>query len=102
MEPMDRLGSESPIGAHVVVGAPKLYVLHIPPPERATITCAASDGLTRMPLTRPESMPGYVTAFHSKAAWVGPTLTQEGAVTRESGAMPGAGFPPAPPPPAPG
>src|SRR3954468_840081 len=90
MEPMDRFGRGRPLGPPAGVAPPKLNVFHIPPPESATITCAASDGLTSRPLTRPASMAGYCTAFHSKAAVDGPTLTQEGAVTRESGAMPGA------------
>src|SRR4051794_5636910 len=94
MAPMERFGSASPIGTQAGVGAPKLNVLHIPPPENEMITCAASAGLTSRPLTRPVSTAAYGTAFHSKAAVVGPTLTQEGDVTRACGAMPGAAFPP--------
>src|SRR5437868_12627465 len=96
MAPMERLGSASPIGTQAGAGAPKLYDRHIPPPDMETITCVASAGFTRMPLIRPESTAGYCTAFHSKAAVLGPTLTQEGAVTSENGPMPCACRPPAP------
>src|SRR5512138_997052 len=74
MAPMARLGSASPMGTQVGVVAPKLYDRHIPPPDMETITCAGSAGFTRMPLIRPESMALYGTAFHSKAAVLGPTL----------------------------
>src|SRR4051812_30269734 len=96
MAPMDRLGSASPIGAQVGRAVPKSNDFHRPPPDSATITCAGSAGFTRMPLTRPASMAGYCTPFHSKAAVVGPTLTQDGAVTSDSGAMPDGRGPEAP------
>src|SRR5262245_16065238 len=90
MAPMARLGSASPMGIQAGVATPKLNVFHRPPPECAMITCAGSAGLTRMPLTRPASMAEYGTALNSKAAVLGPTLTQDGAVTSASGPAPGA------------